>query len=133
MVIELLDQLVRHRSGGEMLKYWRQPVVPAEQFIAERVGTEYWRAQKDRHPGSSAKEKPDARAVGEFRMGGEVHQWMYDRYSLSRLLADRGFQEVRACGAAESGIKGFVGFHLDTELDGSVYKPDSLFIEAKAP
>ncbi len=23
--------------------------------------------------------------IGAFRLGGEIHQWMYDRYSLSRL------------------------------------------------
>lgn len=34
-VIELLDQLVRHQSGGEMLKYWCQSDVPADDFVAE--------------------------------------------------------------------------------------------------
>jgi hypothetical protein len=108
--------------------------VPAEGFVAERVGTEYWRARqhcKGRVVADSAPD--DALAVGKFRLGGEVHQWMYDRYSLGKLLADAGFREVRPCGAAESAIKDFVAYGLDTNPDGSVYKPDSFFIEAKAP
>lgn len=132
-LVELLDQLVRHQSGGEMLKLWCQPVVPAEQFVAERVGTEYWRARehcKDRRPSN-----PDLTAanVGKFRLSGEVHQWMYDRYSLGKLLIDCGFQDVRTCLADESAIKEFAKYHLETESDGSTYKPDSFFIEAVAP
>ena len=29
--------------------------------------------------------------VGEFRLQGEVHQWMYDRYGLARLMLLAGF------------------------------------------
>lgn len=132
-VIELLDQLVRHQSGGEMLKHWRQPDVPAEDFVAERIGTEYWRTRalcKGQLPGNSSL---SAEELGQFRLGGEVHQWMYDRYSLGRLLTVCGFQDVRSCSADESAIEGFVKYHLDTEPDGSLYKPDSFFIEAVAP
>jgi predicted SAM-dependent methyltransferase len=133
MVIELLDQMLRHRSGGEMLKYWCRPIVPAEHFIVDRVGTEYWRARKH-CKGRVIGEKPlDAKEVGEFRLGGEVHQWMYDSYSLGKLLADCGFRRIRQCKANESGIEGFAGYHLDTEPDGSIYKPDSFFMEAIAP
>lgn len=133
IIIELLDQLVRHRSGGEMLKYWCQTVVPAEHFVAARVGTEYWRAREHCKGRPLAQTMPDVGEVGAFRLGGEVHQWMYDRYSLGRLLAGCGFKNIRSCQADESGIAGFVYYHLDTEPDGSVYKPDSFFIEAKAP
>ena len=133
IVIELLDQLVRHQAGGEMLKYWCRDVLPAEDFVSQRVGVEYWRARahcKGRVVGS----KPlDAREVGEFRLGGEVHQWMYDRYSLGKLLIDVGFVDVRACRADESAIEDFVTYNLDTEPDGLVYKPDSFFLEATAP
>lgn len=69
---------------------------------------------------------------GVFRDGGEVHQWMYDRYSLGRLLEQVGFTAVQVCSADESRIPGFVGYDLDTE-GGKVRKPDSLFIEALKP
>ncbi len=133
IVIELLDQLVRHRSGGEMLKYWCRDTVPAEDFVAERVGVEYWRARPQCLGRQLTDEPLDARQVGEFRLGGEVHQWMYDRYSLGKLLSDIGFDDIRAYGADESSIPGFIDYRLDTESDGSVYKPDSFFLEAVAP
>jgi predicted SAM-dependent methyltransferase len=68
--------------------------------------------------------------LGRFRRGGEIHLWMYDRYSLSRVLTEAGFQRTQAVGPAESRIQGWSDFHLDTEPDGSVCKPDSLFMEA---
>ena len=130
ITLELIDQLVRHQSGGEMLKLWSREEVPAEDFIAQRVGTEYRRARKHLR-GRRISEMPrkDPTAVGRFRLGGEVHQWMYDRYSLGRLFAESGFAEIQVRGAAESSIDGFASYGLDTEPDGTVYKPDSLFME----
>lgn len=71
--------------------------------------------------------------VGRFRRGGEVHLWMYDRYSLGRLLLSAGFSNSCVRAADESAIANWASFHLDTEPDGSVYKPDSLFMEAVKP
>jgi predicted SAM-dependent methyltransferase len=133
IIIELLDQLVRHKSGGEMLKYWCQEFVPAEEFVASRVGTEYWRTRSHCKGRIIAEKFLDANDVGKFRLGGEVHQWMYDSYSLGKLLTDCGFVKARNCRASESAIERFHKFNLDTEPDGSVYKPDSFFIEANAP
>jgi predicted SAM-dependent methyltransferase len=131
IVMELLDQLVRHRSGGDVLKYWSRSEVPAEEFVVSRVGTEYLRARKS-CKGKAIEDSPiEAEAVGAFRLGGEVHQWMYDDYSLGKLIEScGGFEEIARCRADESRIANFAGFHLDTEPDGSVYKPDSFFIEA---
>jgi predicted SAM-dependent methyltransferase len=131
IVLELLDQLVRHRSGGEMLKLWSRAEVRAEDFIIKRVGTEYLRAREQCKSGIIAAEAPlDAENVGQFRLGGEVHQWMYDEYSLGRVLRDCGFQYIKTCAPNESKIENFSSFNLDTESDGSTYKPDSFFIEA---
>lgn len=134
IVMELIDQLARHESGGEMLKLWCRPEVPVEDFIAQRIGTEYWRARescKGRTVSKAA--STNALAVGRFRLSGEVHQWMYDRYSLGQLMTDSGFVQVRNCSAAESSIEGFAAYCLDTEPDGSTYKPDSFFLEALKP
>ncbi len=133
IVIELLDQLVRHRSGGEMLRYWASDTVPAEDFVAARVGVEYSRARQHLKNRSTPNHAVTATALGLFRLGGEVHQWMYDSYSLGKLLSECGFIAVTARDAAESDIANFVSFNLDTEPDGSVCKPDSFYIEAKAP
>lgn len=70
---------------------------------------------------------------GRFRQSGEIHQWMYDRYSLAKLLEECGFQKIVQRTATESYIPNWPDFNLDTEPDGSVYKPDSLFIEAIKP
>jgi predicted SAM-dependent methyltransferase len=68
--------------------------------------------------------------IGRFRQGGEIHQWMYDRYSLSKLLEKHGFSKIVRRSATESYIDEWSGFNLDTEADGTVYKPDSLYMEA---
>ena len=72
----------------------------------------------------------EALKIGRFRMSGEVHKWMYDRYSLSKVLEEAGFAQVVKREATESAIPEWCGFNLDTDADGSVYKPDSLFMEA---
>ena len=71
--------------------------------------------------------------IGRFRSQGEIHQWMYDRYSLAGLLEGAGFESVVQRTAFESGIENWAQFHLDTEPDGVVYKPDSLYMEAVKP
>ncbi len=74
----------------------------------------------------------DARAleIGRFRLGGEVHQWMYDRYSLARLFCECGFCNPIVCEPTSSQIPGWNDFHLDTLPNGQVIKPDLFFMEA---
>ena len=67
-----------------------------------------------------------------FRDSGEVHRWMYDRYSLRRLLKNAGFSEMSVCRADESRIPDFNRCGLDM-LGGKVRKADSLFMEAIKP
>lgn len=68
--------------------------------------------------------------LGRFRRSGEVHQWMYDSYSLSRALVAAGFVAPRRMHANESRVIDWATFCLDTEPDGRPYKPDSLYVEA---
>lgn len=75
----------------------------------------------------------EAFQIGKFRQSGEIHQWMYDRYSLSKLLKECGFKQVTQRSANDSFIPNWVSYNLDTEPDGSIYKPDSLFMEAVKP
>ena len=135
MTIELLDQLVREKSGGEMLHYWRQNPMPAEPFVIERVGGEVRDILGLLRSGAEIAKPPprNEREVARFRASGEVHKWMYDRVSLRALLAGAGFSEIRVCTASESRIPHFASFHLDTDEAGLVRKPDSLFMEAAKP
>jgi len=146
-MLELYDQTVRNKSGGEMLEYWKQTPMPTENFVVERMGQEVLkvlsklRVQNRKLSESRSQKKPQMNAVNndsmeqiiKFRRTGEIHQWMYDRYSLKKLLGISGFQNIRHRKADESMIPDFNTYLLDIETDGSVRKPDSLFMEAVKP
>lgn len=76
------------------------------------------------------KEEREWLTIGKFRKEGEVHQWMYDRYSLSKLLKEVGFKDVQVRTAFESAIPEWNKYELESK-DNVIFKPDSLFIEAK--
>ena len=142
MMLELLDQMVRNESGGEMLRALRRVPLPAEDFIVERIGWEakgmiaQIRAEAAAAPQAAKPSHPtalSAEAIGRFRQSGEVHQWMYDRFSLRRLLTETGFVEAAVTTASDSRIEGFAAYGLDVEAGGQVRKPDSLFVEARKP
>jgi predicted SAM-dependent methyltransferase len=153
--VELLDQLVREKSGGEMFEIWKQKDLINENQIVERLGDEFLRIRKN-IVGSDIQEIPKPKKslnksyksifknyilrklkindknleLGNFRNQGEVHKWMYDSYSLKDLLFYLGFKEVKIVNAFESGITNWENYTtLDIE-NGKVRKPDSLFIEA---
>jgi predicted SAM-dependent methyltransferase len=159
MVLELLDQLVRTRSGGEMAQYIREE--RNIEFVVKRVGKEaaqIFKKYSIRNDSiirnmlnvkignaiikfklklartmlliAGGRELVNCFTIGLFRKSGEVHQWMYDRYSLMRLLRNAGFNEVKICRYNESNIPDFNKYNLDS-LNGEIRKPDSLFIEAK--
>ena len=71
--------------------------------------------------------------VGRFRFSGEVHHWMYERYSLAQLMLAAGFKNPVQQSPAKSLIPHWSSFDLDTLPDGTVIKPDSLFMEAIKP
>lgn len=168
VLLELYDQTVRERSGGEMLAYLRQNPLPNESFVFTQIGEE------GRHLVQGLRQRPDppqrsaapepiwrrlrrrlrslpaaakrrllwrllgadgmrALEIGRFRLAGEVHQSMYDRYSLARLLQTAGFCDPVVQDAASSQIPEWNTFHLDTLADGTVIKPDLFFMEATKP
>ena len=138
IMLELLDQLVRNTSGGEMLAYWHRNPMPAEDFVIARLGSEVLGAIQNIRQQSAPNRKKPALAhspeeIGHFRLAGEIHQWMYDRYSLGKLMKDAGFTAVEVCRANESAIPGFNNYHLDITTVGAVRKPDSLFMEGRKP
>lgn len=135
-VIELLDQLVRTKPGGEMLQYWKRQPMPAKGFVIERVGSEAKSAidsiqNQQSSPGTETDLDPTFEERVRFREQGELHLWMYDRYSLQKLLESIGFVQVKLCKADESDIPDFNSFLLDIEQEGKIRKPDSLFMEAR--
>lgn len=71
--------------------------------------------------------------VGDTAKAGILHRWMYDRCSLGFLLQQAGFVNVAIHTHATSAVAGWNDFHLDGEMDGTVYKPDSLYREGQRP
>lgn len=67
--------------------------------------------------------------IGKFRLSGEIHQWMYDRYSLTTLLRAKGGKNIQTKDAFTSYINDWIKYGLDGNGD-DVRKPDSLFMEA---
>lgn len=141
ILLELIDQIGRHRSGGDMKAYLSADPLPAEDYVLSRVGEEArgliagLRAQRRALGGAEppAEPEPSDEAVGRFRRSGETHLWMYDRYSLRRLLEDSGMTGCRVVAATESALPAFAGYGLDALPDGAPRKPDSLFMEARKP
>lgn len=78
-------------------------------------------------------EELTALKIGQFRLSGEIHKWMYDRYSLMVLLCNCGFDSVIQRSADESYFINWHSFNLDTHQDGVSYRPDSLYMEAIRP
>ncbi|WP_413207256.1 methyltransferase domain-containing protein [Rhodospirillum sp. A1_3_36] len=134
MLIELIDQISRVESGGEMARYWREVPPEGERFVIERVGdiaaSVIAAAKEGRLPPAAPRRVIPVEEVVHFRKQGEVHQWMYDRFSLGRLMRRVGLEDARVVDATESAHLGFARFRLDTDQSGQVRKPDSLFMEA---
>lgn len=163
IMLEMFDQMVRETSGGEMVNYLRRMPLPNEEFVFERIGDEGRRLVESIRSQDVPAKQPlgnslahrwrstlgtlrdlllnlvagrnaaRALAIGQFRLSGEVHHWMYDRFSLARelLAADFRYPEIRS--ASESSIPDWERFHLDVQPDGTLNKPDLFFMEASKP
>ena len=119
-----------------MSRYLSQDKIPNEDFIVERLGVE-GEKMLEMLKGKNYSPSPDSELnpyqIGHFRQSGEIHQWMYDRYSLGMLLQKAGFVDIKVCKANESNIPNFNQYDLDVLSDGRVRKNDSLFMEAIKP
>lgn len=160
IMLEMYDQTVRNYSGGQMAEFLKQPQMINEKYVIDRIGfvgrsirnsflskntgnalssnlkkgfssilffkkAVKYIFKKIRHSQMS-----EISRIGAFRLGGEIHMWMYDRYSLSRLLKSCGFEEVSIKSPVVSDIPKWKEYELDIK-DGLVYDPTSLFVEAK--
>lgn len=154
-MIELYDQTVRTASGGEMAKALSAGLNDEQRaFVEQRIGAEVFGPRPGPRPllrtiGAAIRkarrriaagaahlalgpEGSEALREGLFRRSGEVHRWMYDRYSLRRVLQEAGFVETRTRVAGDSAIPGFAGHGLEL-CNGRERKPDSLYVEASKP
>ncbi len=154
MKLELLDQMVRHQSGGMMGPYMVNPGKSNADFVKSRIGAELESCQsRTSSPKRKRKihawlenfrlqtaiaavglflggHKAEALREGLFRQQGEIHRWMYDRLSLKKLCEQSGLVDFRVCEGSESSIDGFAAFQLDA-CGQQIRKPDSLFVECR--
>jgi len=69
-----------------------------------------------------------------FTPVGERHAWVYDFHSLSGLLVQAGFENVKKYRCDQSGIAGFPLYPLDINQDGGPRKGQgSMYLEARKP
>lgn len=90
-----------------------------------------WRQQLKLWPLNSRERQ--ALALGMFRLSGEIHQWMYDAYSLRRAMEAAGLVDVRRCQPAESRIENWEAYHLDVDANGAEHAPSSVYLEGCKP
>ncbi len=90
-----------------------------------------WRQQLKLWPLSSRERQ--ALAVGLFRLSGEVHQWMYDAYSLRQAIEIAGLVNISRCQPTESKIENWAAYHLDVDVDGTEHAPSSVYLEGRKP
>ena len=139
MMLELFDQTVRNQSGGDMQKYLGSDKLKNMEFIRNRIGIyadsirnsciNSGMNTQNTQENTPACTSENYLKIGAFRMGGEVHQWMYDRFSVTRLLSNTGFKHIGVVSAYESSFEDFSRYSLDVK-NGEIVKADSLFIEA---
>ena len=157
-LLEMYDQVVRTQEGGEMINFIKDETKQIDDFLLEQNGHEvkllmdnlrvkqistnntiqvksgisfnFKNRIKEKLKRMLLKDDYQKLSIAQFRNGGEIHQWMYDRYSLKLLLQNCGFKDVKVVTAFDSSIKDWNSFELDAK-NGTVRKPDSLFVEAK--
>jgi predicted SAM-dependent methyltransferase len=148
MLVELFDQMVRTRSGGEWLAELAGEA-GSNPFVIDRLGAygkrligqqrggpvraswkrRAWNFARSLLPGRTGEVLDEVR----FRHAGELHLWMYDEVFLADVLREVGFGEVRRMTAHTSGIENFASYGLDVEPDGTPWKGVSLYMEARRP
>jgi SAM-dependent methyltransferase len=133
------EDFIAERVGNKVLKI-RKNFIEKANFLNENIETKTPKVSTIRQIrrilakfilGNEYREDAAEKLqLADFRTGGEVHQWMYDRFSLPKLMEKSGFSEIRLQDAFTSYIPDFAVYHLDAE-NGIIRKPDSLFAEAR--
>ncbi len=159
LTIEMFDQMVRMRSGGEMGECFHNIAVSRDRikadFIERRVGERLIAPHTTTKPSLQSKitlDKLTNKILNLYLKAlyflapssirdevfirtsiGERHKWAYDRFSLHRLLTQAGFSDIQIMRYNHSQIPNFNAYLLDINADGSPYKGiSSLYMEARA-
>lgn len=142
--IELIDQMTRMHSGGEMQKYWEASDKDEEYVLARTGYPEGWTNSElsmlskvkmhfnfYKHIILSKFKIYNELSLGRFMLSGEVHRWMYDSYSLTKLLEKKGFRMVQLMKYNESEIVNWKKYKIEVTEQGNEYKPHCIYVEAR--
>lgn len=153
--IEIFDQIVRDHSGGELKKFVERCDETMKAYLSERIGYTFCSFSAPRQSGRNyismsrllrvLKKVPKklvrviadriesrSKKIGRFRQSGEVHRYMHDVYSLTRLLKAGGFSSITRVDPYTSAIPDWGGYELDV-IKGQPDGPLALYVEAKKP
>jgi ubiquinone/menaquinone biosynthesis C-methylase UbiE len=157
-IIEMIDQCVRTKSGGELSSWRARPNISSStrRYISSRTGYQY-KESLDHF-------KIEAKNVGQdfpklvFRKltnlycmsvlkmlpkwfnenhvnlsnTGELHRWVYDSNTLKKILLEVGFNQTFLSSAEKSIIPEFPFFPLDIDESGRFRKGlESMYLEAR--
>jgi len=157
VTVEILDQLVRQKSGGE-LNEWRTKAnlnPNLKTYIALRNGTNFNRSSSSKSENLIVKILKNPKRIKSkliwvycrnlvkltpkwFQYNhvslvepGEKHFWVHDFYSISEILRNCGFTSVIKQDAFKSLEKDFPFYPLDIDEEGRIRKgQESIYIEA---
>lgn len=139
IMLELIDQMVREKSGGLM----RETIDSGnfdKEYARSRIGDLVL-------SGKIQKNIPDSKIItllkkikrslktftGAYnpRKTGEVHRWMYDNFSLRRLLKNHNFSNIKVQNFNTSMMPDWDQYQFDrSKFDPTkAKKPESIFIE----
>lgn len=156
-MIELFDQMIRTKIGGEMLIFINETRnsndIELKRFLQSRCGQNIFDDNKNIKIPLKDKisiDKIQNKMINIYLKCirclipsnlrdevfintsiGERHKWMYDRYSLPRLLSKIQFKNIEILDYKNSNIPNFNNYYLDINKDGTPYKGSSLYIECR--
>jgi SAM-dependent methyltransferase len=148
-VLELIDQLVRTKSGGRMLELLKSGQFDTD-YVRDRSGDVFSEFFPPVSPAPSLKEKILSRTPkellyellrrvkliligGDPRRSGEANKWMYDRLSLKLLLEAQGFKHYSVKNFRDSEIKNWQRYDFDRSNYGDYPLEPSVYIECRKP
>ena len=71
--------------------------------------------------------------LGDARRRGQTHQWAYDSLNLRQIVEAAGYIDFEIVTPTDSRIHGWSTMGLDTDAEGTIYKPGSIWAEAVKP
>jgi SAM-dependent methyltransferase len=138
-----IDQFVRRVPGGALARHIASGEMSEENLrhafgdalgtiaVAAKPSTSPFKPRWRQRLKEAARILRRRRWVHETHATREAHLWIYDRFSLPRLLSAAGFSDIRIVGPEVSAIPGWARWSLDMSEFGAYPFEPSLTLEAR--